>query len=303
MTTTAHQPVSGASGAGIVSSFLAELTRAMQAAAELERERIASVVANVAVEHAEKTRARAATETKELRRLADEDVDRIEAWSAEETERIRREADRLKDQRRKDLEAYLAQHDTIIATEIEGLGAAVGDYRSTLDQFFDELRAATDPAEFARRAGSLPEPPDLDAVRGAARASAVAIFANAPEGVADEPADEELGRAVEADPGSSTDASVEHEWADDGSGVGVMDPEADGRSDDLPQAPEADAEAATDPASIPPADPLSAPVGVGAEAAVTESANRSSAAVRLLRSIAPWTLIEHDEQGRGTESR
>ena len=106
-------------------SFLAELALAMKAAAERERERIGEVVATEAAEHVEKARTRAAAETAELRRLADEDLERIEDWSTTEIERIRREAERRTDERRSGLEAYLAQHDTIIATEIDGVDSAV----------------------------------------------------------------------------------------------------------------------------------------------------------------------------------
>ena len=93
-------------------------------------------------------------EADELRRLAEQDVTGIKSWMAEETERIRQEAGRRTDERRNELEAHLAKHDSIIATEIAGVDVAVSDYRATLDEFFDELRGATNPAEIARRAGS-----------------------------------------------------------------------------------------------------------------------------------------------------
>jgi hypothetical protein len=304
VTNTAHEPVSGGGAGSMMPSFLAQLARAMQAAAELERERIAAVVADHAAEHVEKTQTRAAAETEELRRLAEEDIDRIQTWLADETERIRREADRRTEEHRNDLEALLAQHDSIIATEIDSIGAAVRDYRSTLDQFFDALRGATNPVDIARRAGSLPAPPDLDDVRGAARASAVAKLAEAPQDATDEPVGDGLGRA-EADPPSSADADlVGDEWAEAGAGLAVMDPEAVGRSGDLLEAPEeVDAEAAAESATAPPADPQVVPVGHAMEGDVAESVGRSGPAVRLLRSIAPWTtLVEHDERDRGTEN-
>jgi F0F1-type ATP synthase membrane subunit b/b' len=275
VTTTDYGRVPSAA-ATLLPSFLAELTRAMQAAAEQQRDRIAAVVADEAADQVDKARSRAAVEAEELRRLAEEDVGRIQAWSADETERIRREASRRTDELRKDLEEHLAQHESIIVTEIDGVGVAVRDYRSTLDQFFDELRGATDPAQIARRAGSLPAPPDLESIRGDARASAVARFANAPQDATDEPVGEELGRAFEAAPGPSADVDVGDEWAVAGAGLGVMDPEAVGRSEDLP-------------------------IGPAVEDAVAASVQRSSAAVRLVRSIAPWTMAEQDEEDRGTQ--
>jgi hypothetical protein len=274
--TNGHAPVPGAATESFVPSFLAELTRAMQAAAELERERIAAIVADEAAGEVEKARRRAAVEADELRRLAEADMDRIQAWSADETERIRREASQRADERRKDLEEYLAKHESIIATEIEAIGIGVRDYRSTLDQFFDELRGATDPAQIARRADSLPSLPDLESIRGIARASAVARFANPPQDAADEPMDEDQGWAPDAASGPPADADVDDEWADAGAGLGVMDPDAVGRSEDLP-------------------------VGPAAEGAVAAWVQRSSAAVRLLRSIAPRSLNEHEMEDRGTQ--
>ena len=117
----------------------------MQAAAERERDQIAEVVAKEAAEHVEKARTRAAAETEELRRLAEEDVDLIKDWSKTEIERIRRDADRRMDERRKSLQDYLAKHETIIATEIDGVDAAIRGYRVALDRFFDELQGLDRP--------------------------------------------------------------------------------------------------------------------------------------------------------------
>lgn len=304
LTITTREQVSGDGASRMMPSFLAELARAMHAAAELERERIAAVVAGYGAEHVEKTRTRAAAETEELRRLAEEDVDRIQTWLTDETERIRREADRRTEERRNDLEALLAQHDSIIAIEIDSVGAAVREYRSTLDQFFDALRGATNPVDIARRAGALPAPPDLDDVRGAARASAVATLAEAAQDATDEPADDGRGRA---EAGGSSLADVDlggDEWAEAGAGLAVMDPEAVGRSNDLLEAPdEVDAKAAAESATAPPAGSRVVPVGHAMEGTVAESVGRSGPAVRLLRSIAPWTTqVEHDPRDGGTEN-
>jgi hypothetical protein len=276
VTTTGHAPVPGVATASFVPSFLAELTRAMQAASERERERIVAIVADEAAGEVDKARGRAAVEAEELRRLAEEDLGRIEAWCADETERIRREASQRADERRKDLEEFLAQHESIIATEIEAIGVGVRDYRSMLDQFFDELRGATDPAQIARRAGSLPALPDLESIRGVARASAVGRFANAPQEDVDEPADEGPGWEDDTVSAPSSDADVDDDWAGPGAGLGVMDPEAVGRSEDLP-------------------------VGPAADGAVAAWVQRSNAAVRLLRSIAPRSLAEQDVEDRGTQ--
>jgi hypothetical protein len=122
-------------GAGLRPGFLAELAVAMRSTAEKERERISERVSEDAAAHIDKVRARAAIETDELKRLAEEDVQHIEEWSAAEMERIRAEADQKIGDRRASLDEYLRQHDAIIDTEIQGVDAAVSDYNATLDRF------------------------------------------------------------------------------------------------------------------------------------------------------------------------
>lgn len=275
----------------IVPAFLAELARAMQAAAERERDRIAEVVTQEAAQHVEKARIRASAEAEELGRLAEEDVARINDWSKTEIDRIRRDAHRRTDERRKSLEVYLAKHDSIIATEIGGVDVAIRSYRAELDRFFDDLTGSTDPADIARRADLLPTPPDLDAVRAAARAAAVAELARAPDETTVGPVADEHGSPPEADPAPPPDAVAGDEAsAETGAGLGVMDPDAVGRSDELSVAGGVvDSEDARTAAAAPPADALHGEADDAVEVTVPESADHSSAAVRLLRSIAPWT--------------
>jgi hypothetical protein len=306
MTSTGRESIAATSARNIMPSFLAELTRVMQAAAERERERIDEVIAEEAAEHVEKTRTRAAAEAEELSRLAEVDVERIQIWSATEIERVRGEADRRTDERRSDLEAYLAQHDSIIATEIDEVDAAVRGYRATLDQFFDELSGSTDPSDIARRAGSLPTPPDLEGVRATARADAVARALNAPLVAADEPVGDVPGLGGEAGPGPSAEADAGDEPSTQaGVGLGVMDPDAVGRSMGLSEAlGEVDAEPATESATAPPTDPLYVGGDVAVEIDTTESADSPSTAVRLLRSIAPWSSpVGHGTKDPDSQSK
>jgi hypothetical protein len=176
-TSTSHDDSSSNDGQSLTPSFLAELANAMKAAADRERGRISGLVSENAAAHVEKVRSRAILETEELRRLADQDIQGVEAWSAAEIERIRGEADQRIDDRRASLEEYLKQHDAIIETEISGVDAAVVEFHATLDRFFAELADTADPSDIVARAEHLPHPPDLDAVRAAARASAMSIFA------------------------------------------------------------------------------------------------------------------------------
>jgi hypothetical protein len=295
-----REPAAPMSAASIVPSFLAGLTRAMQAAAEQQREQIAAIVADEAAGEIEKAHARGAIEADKLRRLADEDIRGIETWLAEETERIRSEAGRRTEARWSELDSHLVKHHSIIATEVDGVELAVRDYRATLDAFFEELGEATDPAEIARQAGSLPAPPDLDAVRGAARANAVAKFAFAAQKATEAAAEPAAAVAVvdtsaesSSGPGPEPEIAAEDtpfepaaaggdggEPSEKGVGVGVMDPAAvDQPADEAPA-------------------PASAP-----EPVVAGSVPPSSAAIRLFRTITDWAQPagnEHDHDTRGS---
>jgi hypothetical protein len=299
-----HESESHGGARGILPAFLAELARAMQAAAERERERIDEVVTKEAAEQVEKSRSRAAAETEELRRLAEEDVARIKEWSRTEIDRIRRDADRRTDERRKNLEAYIVKHESIIATEIDGVDSAIRGYRAALDRFFDEFTSSTDPADIARRAGSLPAPPDLEEVRATARVNAVSELANAPDEAVAQPATDEHAPVVDAPAQSGDDVASDEPSSTEETGLGVMDPDAVGRRDTLADpSGELDVAAVPTSATAPPADALYVEAEESAVVAAAESAEHASAAVRLLRSIAPWTnQPDQDEVDRHSES-
>lgn len=323
---TAEAPVVS----GLRPGFLSELAHAMQAAADRERERIAAVVSEDAAGHIEKVRSRAAIETDELRRLADEDVTHIEEWSASEIERIRTEAAQKTDERRANLEEYLRQHDAIIEAEIEGVEAAVRDYGATLDAFFADLADSSDPSDIVRRAESLPPSPDLDSVRARARSEAIARYA-AP---ADEPTDVEApapeatqaeaglidvgptgdgGAGMTAEGSAEAVATAESTEATQSMGEAVA-AVADAESaeagavtaETVAEAGEGaerseSSEAAT-PAPVGVMDPDAAAAGPSWPAddriAVGPTVDHTSAAVRLLRSVAPWTAPNHASNQR-----
>jgi hypothetical protein len=278
-TIVAVDPADASEGpTSILPGFLAELARAMQAAAERERDRIDEFVTQDAAVHVEKARTRAAAEAGELSRLAEADVARIKDWSKTEIDRIRRDAERRTNERRKSLEAFLAKHDSIIETEIGGVDVAIRRYREELDRFFGELTGSVDPNEIVRRADSLPKPPDLDAVRAAARAGAVSELADLPDLATDESGAYELA-------GDEAAPEIEAASPESDAGLGVMDPDAVGRSDDLPIA----------------RDGVEAEDGV--KVVFADPADHSNVAVRLLRSIAPWTTqADEDAPDKGAHT-
>jgi hypothetical protein len=340
----------GAERGSIRPAFMSGLAMAMREAAVRERERISSTVAEDAAAHIEKVRSRAAVESEELRRLAEEDVEHVEQWSASEIERIKSEAAQRVDDRRSSLDEYLKQHDSIIDTEIEGVGGAVREYESTLDRFFAELAEITDPSEIVRRAGQLPSPPDLDEVRATARANAMSKFSEADAGdtgssaapieaVAEtvEPTAEATQPVAQSETASEVvgaaaieSSAVTAESGDDGTLSGVMDDGAGSvePAETLEPAAEAEASAVeaepvlaeaavaeavvaeTEQPSEPVAEPVAEPVGVmdpdaqripswpapapeAPPVQIAPTIDNTSAAVRLLRSVAPWTAPTH----------
>lgn len=359
---------------GLRPGFLAELAVAMRATAQKERERIAARVSDDAAAHIEKVRARAAIETDELKRLAEEDVEHIQGWSASEMERIRGEADKKIEDRRSSLEEYLQQHDSIIDTEIDGVKHAVDEYSATLDRYFEELSQSEDPSTIVARAEALPPPPDLDQVRAQARSRAVAAFAAADEPAAPvtqavaEPAAPAEAPAAEAEATTTETAIPEDASAAMGMVDNAMTPDATVGAIVAEPAPTVEAPAAEAPtvetptidesaplaaamtgevdasgestmvddraalaeaamagaamsepaaaeastseaAPIPVMDPNAtadsswpAPVAEPEPEPVAASVDHQSAAVRLLRSVAPWTAPNHVGSATGDKS-
>ena len=156
-----------------VSLLLAEIARAMQVAAAQERERIHAGVGEEEGAQVEKVRARATAEAAALRKGADDDVRLVQSWCDEEIRRIRLEADRRIAERRTELDQSVTQHGSLIETEVESVHGAVAGYRESLDSFFARLAEQGDPSAIAGLAGTLPDPPDLDAVRADARSRAM----------------------------------------------------------------------------------------------------------------------------------
>ena len=142
--------------------FLADLTQAMQAAAEAARAETLEQFQADAKAHIEPIHARTANEAADLRKSADDDVAAIREWSKAELARIREETDRRIAQRKADLEVELEEHAARIEQRIERVQAQVAVFEGEMDRFFERLLAEEDPAEFAAIAENLPEPPPFD---------------------------------------------------------------------------------------------------------------------------------------------
>jgi hypothetical protein len=144
--------------------FLAELVRAMQTTAGLERARIGEDTDRRREAHIDEVRARERSEADRMRELAGEDRNAIEAWADGETKRIQRERERREEELNADLETSLAGHRAKIDREIERVEAAIATYRAEVDAFFEALDRETDPVLIAQQAARRPIFPKLEAV-------------------------------------------------------------------------------------------------------------------------------------------
>ena len=191
--------------------FLADLTKAMQAAAEEARGRSLTQLQADAKTHVESIHGRSATEAADLRKTADDDVAAIREWSKAEIARIREETDQRITDRKSRLETEIEQHAAVIEREIEAVQGTVATFEAEMAAFFERLNGEEDPTRFATMAENLPEPPtfeDISAMIGApverepAEAVAVAeepVEAEAVEAPVDEVETTEAPSAVNAE--------------------------------------------------------------------------------------------------------
>jgi hypothetical protein len=191
------------------SKFLADLTKAMQTAAEDARSLALSQLQAEAKNHVEQIHARSSTEAADLRRVADDDVASVREWSKAEIARIREETEAKISERKGRLETEVEQHAAVIEHEIEAVQSTVAGFEADMASFFERLLAEEDPTQFATMAERLPEPPSFEGLF-AAPAEPEA------ETVADEPTAEIVtDEAVEAEAQTSETEATEAETETD----------------------------------------------------------------------------------------
>jgi hypothetical protein len=143
--------------------FMADLTKAMQAAAESARAESLERFGAEAKAHIESIHASTADEATELRKKADDDIAGIREWSKTEIARIREETDERITHRKDVLEREIEGHAAQIEARIERVQARVTGFENEMATFFERLLGEEDPTRFASMAESLPEPPPFDA--------------------------------------------------------------------------------------------------------------------------------------------
>ena len=162
------------------SKFLADLTKAMQSAAEAAREESLGRLQADAKVAVEDIHGRSANEAADLRRRADDDVSSIREWSKQEIARIREETETKVADRKAQLEREIEEHAALIERQIDRVQSRVTTFETEMAAFFERLLAEDDPTRFAEMAESLPEPPPFDAPDLGVTASASAHVADTP---------------------------------------------------------------------------------------------------------------------------
>jgi len=144
--------------------FLADLTKAMQAAAEEARGHSLQQLQADAKTHIETIHGRSATEAASLRRQADDDVAAVREWSKAEIARVREETEQRITDRKSRLETEIEEHAAVIEREIDAVQRMVSAFEDQMAAFFQRLLAEGDPTRFATMAENLPEPPSFDEI-------------------------------------------------------------------------------------------------------------------------------------------
>jgi hypothetical protein len=163
MSADAPTDAAGALGAKRPTKFLADLTRAMQAAAEEARTQALTQLQADAKSFIEEIHARSASDVTDLRKEVDDDVSGIRDWSKAEIARIREETEVRITDRKAELEGQLERHAGVIEREIDRIQGQVTAFEGEMAYFFEQLLVEEDPTKFAVMAENLPEPPRFQA--------------------------------------------------------------------------------------------------------------------------------------------
>ena len=168
---------SGAALSRRATKFMAELSLAMQAAAEHARNETMERFTADAKAVVEEIHVSATTEAADLRHKADEDVAAIREWSKAEVARIGEETEARVAARKTGLDSEIEAHAASVEARAERVTAVVAAFETEMNAFFERLNAEEDPTRIATMAETMPDPPSLEEVA----ASVVAATAPAPE--------------------------------------------------------------------------------------------------------------------------
>jgi hypothetical protein len=161
--------------------FMAELSRAMQGAAETARNETLTRFTTEAKTVVEEIHAASAEEAASLRRRADDDVAAVREWSKVEIARIREETDTRISARKAALDGEIEAHGKVVEARVERVGQTVAEYEAQMSAFFERLMTEEDPTRIATMAETLPDPPSLADVAASITEPPVVAFDPMPQ--------------------------------------------------------------------------------------------------------------------------
>jgi len=141
--------------------FMADLSRAMQAAAESSRDETMTRFGADAKSVVEGIHATSTVEAAGLRRRADDDVAAVREWSKAEIARIREEAESRIATRKTVLDGEMDAHGAAVEARVQHVAASVAEFETLMAGFFERLMTEEDPTRIATMAETMPDPPDL----------------------------------------------------------------------------------------------------------------------------------------------
>jgi len=172
--TPVHSEQPGAAPARRATKFMAELSHAMQAAAEHARNETMERFQAEAKAVVEEIHANATTEVADLRRKADDDVAAIREWSKAEIARVREETEARVAARKTGLDSEMEAHAATVEARAERVTAVVAAFETEMSAFFERLNAEEDPTRIATMAETMPDPPSLEEVAASIVAASTA---------------------------------------------------------------------------------------------------------------------------------
>ena len=166
-------------------SLMAELSRAMQAAAETARIETSVRFEAEAKTVVEEIHAASAIAAASLRRQADDDVASVREWSKAEIARIREETEGRITMRKTALDDEMETHEGVDQTRTERVTATVAEYEAQMTSFIERLLAEEDPTRIATMAETMPESPILTDIADSVGGAPVTAFRPMPDAIVD----------------------------------------------------------------------------------------------------------------------
>ncbi len=190
LVTTDLTDATATAGSRRPTKFMADLSRAMQTAAESSRDETMLRFSADAKTAVEEIRSGSAEEAAALRRRADDDVAAVREWSKTEIARIREETDARIAARKQALDGEMDAFAAIIEARVDRVNSTVTEFEGEMAEFFERLIAEQDPTRIATMAQAMPDPPDLAAIAATVTEAAPRVDETPAEAV-DEPVTEE----------------------------------------------------------------------------------------------------------------